>query len=416
MSRATPETLVLCSGRDGESVVYAQAQLELRQDGGAPEWVHLIRGGTFMLRDGRGPYRLDAPDQVIRASVQRVAGGEPPIDYDHQSDFGAVPGVGQRAPAAGWIKEMQARADGIWARVEWTEAARRAIEAKEYRFLSPAFTTTREGEVTAVLRASLVNVPAMELKALAKRDDQMDEFLKQLRAELGLKEDADQATVLACVKARQAGATQLATLAKELGLVDAADPAKLDKPADVVTAAKADRQALADTAKVLQLNASDAETVSKGVGELVKASAGKGGGTETGKPDPSQYVPIEHYNDLAQRVEKMETASAQQTAQQKVDAAVTAGKITPAQKEWALEFAAANPQSFDTFVAAQPVICSAGGELVSGAKPADGGGGKLSAEEKEVCARMQLSEDDFIAARDGKELPSLAASKKETGK
>jgi hypothetical protein len=50
-----------------------------------------------------------------------------------------VPGVGGTAKAAGWIKELQVRDDGIFGRVEWTEAAAAAIKAGEYRYLSPVF-------------------------------------------------------------------------------------------------------------------------------------------------------------------------------------------------------------------------------------------------------------------------------------
>jgi phage I-like protein len=55
---------------------------ELPATASAPESVHLIPGGRFFGRDGRGPYVLDA------AAVKRQfdAHGMPlAIDYEHQS-------------------------------------------------------------------------------------------------------------------------------------------------------------------------------------------------------------------------------------------------------------------------------------------------------------------------------------------
>tara|TARA_B100002019_G_C21152386_1_gene538925 strand:+ start:381 stop:821 length:441 start_codon:yes stop_codon:yes gene_type:complete len=87
------------------------------------------------------------------------------IDRDHQIDY-AVPGTPVKA--AGWIKEMQVREDGIWGRVEWTERALAEIKAKEYRYISPVFMHKKDtGEITAIIRASLTNHPNLELKAVA---------------------------------------------------------------------------------------------------------------------------------------------------------------------------------------------------------------------------------------------------------
>src|SRR4051794_27295866 len=90
----------------------------------AGAWVQLTPAGTFSGRDGRGPY--DAGDKSemdhIVARTRQLAGStDLVVDYDHQSVFAAVPGVGGPAKAAGWIKELQVRDAGIFGRVEWTE-------------------------------------------------------------------------------------------------------------------------------------------------------------------------------------------------------------------------------------------------------------------------------------------------------
>ena len=82
-------------------VVAAATALAPGDAGGT--WVKLMPSGRFTLRDGRGPF--DAGDAarlrgVVEASLRRAGATELMVDYDHQSAFGAVPGVGGRAPAA----------------------------------------------------------------------------------------------------------------------------------------------------------------------------------------------------------------------------------------------------------------------------------------------------------------------------
>jgi hypothetical protein len=71
------------------------------------------------------------------------------------------------APAAGWMKQFQARTNGLWALVAWTTNARALLDKREYRFISPVFAYTPAGEVLQILRAGLTNSPALELTALA---------------------------------------------------------------------------------------------------------------------------------------------------------------------------------------------------------------------------------------------------------
>ncbi|MDP2832166.1 MAG: phage protease [Pseudomonadota bacterium] len=124
-------------------------------------WVHLVPAGTFTGRDGRGPYRLDTA-----AILQTFAtwGMDLPVDYEHQSVTAGT--NGQPAPAAGWIKQLDAREGGLWGRVEWTERALAMIRAKEYRYLSPVFRYQPDGCIMAILGAGLTNQPNLHLTAL----------------------------------------------------------------------------------------------------------------------------------------------------------------------------------------------------------------------------------------------------------
>ena len=79
------------------------------------------------------------------------------IDYEHQSL------QGERAPAAGWIKDLEARDDGLWARVDWTQQARDYLEKKEYRYFSPVLRLDPETRrPIALMHVGLTNVPAIK--------------------------------------------------------------------------------------------------------------------------------------------------------------------------------------------------------------------------------------------------------------
>lgn len=196
-------------------------------DGAAPDWVHLIPAGRISTQDGRGPYRVDDPEALARASLPE--GGRLPVDECHATDLAAP--EGRPAPARGWIVELQARADGVWGRVEWTEAGRALVEGRAYRALSPVITHRPDGAVTAILRASLVNAPNLRgLAALHQEETEMD-LLERLLAALGLPAGttAEQAVerVAALRAAQDAGAAALqaalAPIAEAAGLAGDAD-------------------------------------------------------------------------------------------------------------------------------------------------------------------------------------------------
>ena len=123
-------------------------------DDSPPEWVHLVPAGTFHGVDGRGPYRLHDPDAVIKASL---AGGKLPIDENHATDLAAP--SGGPSPARGWIVAMEPRPDGIWGRVDWTEAGAALWADRAYRGISPVLVNDKSGNVVRVLRAALTNAP-----------------------------------------------------------------------------------------------------------------------------------------------------------------------------------------------------------------------------------------------------------------
>lgn len=59
------------------------------------------------------------------------------VDYEHQTLYG------EKAPAAGWIKQpsgLKVEKGELYAKIEWNDAAKQHIKDGEYKYLSPVFT------------------------------------------------------------------------------------------------------------------------------------------------------------------------------------------------------------------------------------------------------------------------------------
>ncbi|WP_153769235.1 phage protease [Labrenzia sp. CE80] len=325
-------------------------------------WIKLIPAGTFQARDGRGPF--DAGDQtamqaIIARTKAYLGGTEMMIDYDHQSVFGAIPGVGGTAKAAGWVKDLEVRVDGIYGRVEWTAAARAAIEATEYRYISPLFTRDKAGKVAALRNAALLNMPAMDLEAIAARafpkttkGPDMDEILEAL----GLSEDAGEGEALASITSLVNGLSAIAVAAG------------LDKTAD-------------------------ATVVAASVADL--ANAAKASKADPGKPDPAKFVPIEQVTALQADLKSLSDSIQADNAEELVAAAIEAGKLAPALKDWGLELAKADLKQFEAFTANAPALTVA---QLGSQKQADAGLAGMSERDPVEVAAAATAHQAQLAA------------------
>lgn len=183
-----------------ERVATCRAPQELPA-GTAPDLVHLLPLGDVVARDGRR-WRLADPQRVIKAS-QRAT--DLPIDYEHQNDDPMRRTGNGAVPAAGWITDLFVREDGLWGPVEWTTRAREHIAAREYRYLSPVFNYDKaSGDILKIKGAGLVHTPALQLTALARRQETPVSDLSRIATALDLGEDADADAILTALARRQA--------------------------------------------------------------------------------------------------------------------------------------------------------------------------------------------------------------------
>jgi len=194
----------------------------------APEWIHLLPAGPVVeTYDGRGPYRLTDPAKVVTASLQAATDRGAVLDENHSTDLAAP--RGEPAPARGHFTDFEARADGIWGKVDWTGAGKALMADRAYRRVSAVILHDERKNVLAVVRASLVNKPNVKGLTALNQESEMD-LLARLIAALKLKADTSEDALVTAVTALQAEAAgvttalqaQLAPIAKAAGLADGA--------------------------------------------------------------------------------------------------------------------------------------------------------------------------------------------------
>lgn len=164
-----------------------------------PEWVEVLPPGPSVQgRDGR-TWSYE-PGAVMAATLAH--GVDLPFDYLHATELRAP--KGEEAPAAGWVREYRLNERGAMeARVEWTERARNAITAREYRYVSPVFLYDKDGRIHRFSSFGLVNKPNLAIKALNAEQTQptpeVPMALAAILAALGLPENATEQQAVAAV-------------------------------------------------------------------------------------------------------------------------------------------------------------------------------------------------------------------------
>lgn len=279
-------------------------------EGAAGNWIMLMPAGIFSGRTGRGPFDTGGRAEmaaIVDRTLQRAGGTEIVVDYDHQTIFAAIPGVGGTARAAGWIKEFDIRDDGLWGRVEWTANAASAIRAGEYRYISPTFYAPKEtGKVLLLLSAALTNTPDLDLAVVAASallpTETETTDMKSIAKALGLPEDASEAEILIAMNA---------VLSSNAALVAASGAAK---PEDAIAAITTMR-------------------------------------TSAGRVDPALYVPIAQVTAMQSDISALQATVATDKAETDVSQAIADGKIQPALKDWAIDLHKSNITAFNAFLA-----------------------------------------------------------------
>lgn len=324
------------------------ASLAFEIAGSVPGEAHLLPPGPFRAEDGR-PYDTEAwqLDAAIAANViQRLRdrANDTLIDYEHQSLRSEW--NGQPVIAAGWFHDMDWRdTKGLYAiGVDWTATAKQRIADREYRYISAVFFYySATGEVLDVVSVALTNTPAI---------DGLDSL----------------------------DAGELATLSKRFSLpVLSPDPENTDMatPQEELAALRVTH---ANTETTLAALTAERDTLKTSLAALT---------SERDNLQTQVAALTKEKADAAQAAE-------QQKHTDLLNAALTDGRLTPAQKPWA------EKQS----LAALTEYLEASGPLPL-TKRQSGDGHEtqtaaLTKEELAVCTRTGVSQEDFLKQKAAK--------------
>ncbi|MEF2154657.1 phage protease [Luteimonas sp. FXH3W] len=312
----------------------------------APASIQLIPAGDIRGMDGRRWTMAPADaDRVVQSFNSR--GLQLPIDINHSTQLAAP--AGGDSPAAGWIEKLEVRDGGIWGNVQWTTSGGTRVLNREYKYISPVFDfDAATKRVVRLVSAGLVNTPNLRLQALNSFSPCENDSMNRSTA---------LALALSTALNLEATASDDDLAAAIIALKDKAD--------ETSTALNAER---------------------------AKA------------PALDQYVPRADYDATLERASNAEAALAAKDKEahdaavsSEIDAALKAGKITPATVEYHRAACAEQGglERFRAFVAAAPAVAEPS-DL--GARKPTGDTTALNAEQAAVARALGMSEDDYRAA------------------
>jgi phage I-like protein len=326
-----------------------------------PEWIRVLPMGRVELSDQREPFLVDEASLQAMVAAYRSRGVDLVIDYEHQSL------QGERAPAAGWIKELESRPDGLWARMDWTQQARDYLEKKEYRYFSPVLKLDPETrKPTALMHVGLTNVPAINhLPPLVARWG--GEAAAPEAWQSG--EPGRRAPAMEMDSGKEKG-KMVEKLKRLMGLTPEVEESLVCGQA---------LEAFLDLAGILNLPDDASVAQLKGAVEALTAGAARLLKTE-------------------EELQALKTRLASETAERVVEEALKAGKVSPAQRGWALEYCRRDPEGFQTYADRAPKLVPTGEELQLLREEHDEEAGLLP-EELAVCRSLKVSPEAYLKAK-----------------
>lgn len=313
--------------------------------------LQLIPAGKFDAPLGsmlgvKGPWFID--EDIAAAAIARIQQLENDIviDFEHQTMLAAE--NGKPAPAAGWIKRKDIKwvaGKGLVAEtVNWTDEAKAFIDSGQYKYLSPVFAFSKStGNVLDIRQVALTNNPAI---------DGMDEVVAAATAKF--------------LPHHQEETPMDPELLKLLGLDDAATK---EEVLAACTALKADK-----------------DTLTKQLADKDEAIAAATAAT----PDSAMQA-------IAGLQQQVAALTANQTTAEMdtlIAAAKTAGKLIPAQEDWARGLGV---DKLKGYLETAPQIAALTQQQTDGKEDQFDKDGKavLSDEQIAMCSSMGISQEDY---------------------
>lgn len=307
---------------------------------GVPSEIKILPLG--MVHSQKGDFLVDDESAVLIRKQFKDRKLDLVIDYEHQTLADV------QAPAGGWIKDIYKGEDAITAKVEWTSRAAEYLKNKEYRYLSPVvLVRKKDKKATAIHSVALTNTPAIDgMFALVNSIDiehlaeggstTMD--LKELAKALGIPETATEDEIKKAVE----------DAAKAAEMLKAMEGKKPEGGVEVVA-----------NSTILSMLGLKENAKTEDVAASIMA-------LKVGTTDTQAELLA-----LKQRMQERD-------ADEEVQKALKAGKITAAQAEWAKSYALKDMEGFKGFVEKAPVVVP-NGKLDLKDVPAGSGSGGVDA-------------------------------------
>lgn len=327
---------------------------------GQKVWVQVSKTGDFFSKRYK---KFSITELMLSQMVDNFDANQPvPADYDHIS---TTP-VDRRPPdptagrAAGWIYGLEKRAKQLWALVDWTEEAAEHIKKKHYRYISPVIDQEYvpvEGETKSVgaklLGMAITNHPfLLGMSPLALSGDVL------ALAELSLSER--QQRIASAFYDKYGTSFDLGAYIVSYydDYVVACREGKYWK-IPFTAAENYDSVTFGEAVEVIgswtELSAQGERTMPPTAEELAaQAPAAAQGQNTVVQLTALQSTVLQLQSDLTAertRNDKLEQTIKKNDAATKVGTLIRAGKLLPAQKDWAEAYCLSNPEQFDIFAA-----------------------------------------------------------------
>lgn len=328
----------------------------------------LIPAGRFEAPkgalSGAGPWLLTEGNARSIIAMAAARSTDIVIDYEHQTLLAEQ--NGKPAPASGWIdpRSLEWREDGLYGRVRWTAAAKRAIDDDEYRYLSPVFPYEADsGEVLDLLHVALTNTPAIDTAVTT---------LAAARMASTQSDEPEETTM------------DLAKLLKALGLEEGATD---EQVIDAIDKLKASASVVDQVRKALDMK--EGEKVEEKVAAL-KAGA---------KPDMNQFAPVAVVNELQQQLAVLKSGSAAAELETLIETGLSDGRIAgKATADWLRTQGIAACRAHMKDAPALPAFQEQQKDRVDTQKDKGHDKDGLSSEELAVCKSMGLTPEAYRKA------------------
>lgn len=305
-----------------------------------PYGVHHTANGDFILDD-------ESAREIIKDFDSKK--NEMVIDYEHQTLSG------KEAPAAGWIKKLINKGkDGVWAVVEWTERAMGYLKNKEYRYISPVFLKRlSDNKVIKLINAALTNQPAIDgMIPIVNKERQSNSYnsaIERQQQQFDSNYSSTATTALSHFRTVALNNRKEELIMKKLlSTLGLAEDATEDEAIAVVTALKS------------QL--SEISNFKSGVLGIIGLSADADTSEVTGTimALKQAQAQVSEVSNLKSQISDLKTQLTKRYAEDLVLTAMKEGKVTPAQRDWAMSYAEQDPEGFKVFIAKAPVAVHIG--------------------------------------------------------